>query len=85
MHALRALAGCVSTDDKEAKAKGNAEGLTADNASVGIVGQDQAFRLMEGAELQPYLDRLELEGGNGNGGDGDGGGDDDEAPTKMET
>ena len=88
MHALRALAGCVSTDDKEAKAKGNAEGLTADNASVGIVGKDQVFRLMEGAELQPYLDRLELEGGaaGGNDDDGDGGdGGDGEAPTKMET
>lgn len=89
MHALRALAGCVSTDDKEAKAKGNAEGLTAENASVGIVGKDQAFRLMEGDELQPYLDRLELEGGNGGGngggGDDDDDGDDDEAPTKMET
>ena len=73
MHALRALAGCVSTDDKEAKAKGNAEGLTRDNGSVGVVGRDQAFRLIEGDELQPYLDRLELEGGAGAGDDdGDG-------------
>lgn len=74
MHALRALAGCVSTDDKEARAKGNAEGLTRDNGSVGVVGRDQAFRLIEGAELQPYLDRLELEGGNAAGA---GAGDDD--------
>jgi 20S proteasome subunit alpha 6 len=93
MHALRALAGCVSTDDKEAKAKGNAEGLTRDNGSIGIVGKDQAFRLIEGDELQPYLDRLELEGGGGGGGDDGGdddagdddGGDDGDAPSKMET
>eukprot|EP00561_Arcocellulus_cornucervis_P013334 CAMPEP_0185799242 /NCGR_PEP_ID=MMETSP1322-20130828/202_1 /TAXON_ID=265543 /ORGANISM="Minutocellus polymorphus, Strain RCC2270" /LENGTH=284 /DNA_ID=CAMNT_0028494797 /DNA_START=69 /DNA_END=923 /DNA_ORIENTATION=+ len=76
MHALRALAGCVSTDDKEAKAKGNAEGLTRDNGSVGVVGRDQAFRLIEGDELQPYLDRLELEGGNAGAGDGGDDGDD---------
>jgi len=76
MHALRALAGCVSTDDKEAKAKGNAEGLTRDNGSVGVVGKDQAFRLIEGDELQPYLDRLELEGGAGAGADADDGDDD---------
>ena len=89
LHALRALSGCTSTDDKEAKAKGNAEGLTADNASIGIVGKDQAFRILEGVELQPYLDRLELEGGAGGDGDGDDDdgddGGDDEAPTKMET
>ena len=85
MHALRALAGCVSTDDKEARAKGNAEGLTRDNGSVGVVGRDQAFRLIEGAELQPYLDRLELEGGNAGNAGADDGDDGDDDGGAMET
>jgi len=54
MHALRALAGCVS---------GDAE-LSKENGSVAIVGKGEKYVLLEGEELQPYLDRLELEGGN---------------------
>mmetsp|Transcript_37285 Transcript_37285/g.57243 ORF Transcript_37285/g.57243 Transcript_37285/m.57243 type:complete len:276 (-) Transcript_37285:51-878(-) len=53
MHALKALTGCVSGDDE----------LTKENASIAVVGKDQKFKLIEGDELQPYLDRLELEGG----------------------
>ena len=76
VHALQALVGCVSGDDE----------LTKENGSVVIVGADQTFTLLEGDKLQPYLDQLELKGGND--GDGDGGeeekaeGDDTEA---MET
>ncbi|KAL7535422.1 hypothetical protein ACHAXR_006477 [Thalassiosira sp. AJA248-18] len=58
MHALRALVGCVSGDGE----------LTSENGSIGVVGKDEKFMLIEGAELQPYLDRLELEGGNNGGG-----------------
>mmetsp|Transcript_6029 Transcript_6029/g.5756 ORF Transcript_6029/g.5756 Transcript_6029/m.5756 type:complete len:278 (+) Transcript_6029:54-887(+) len=54
MHALRALAGCVSGDGE----------LTKENGSIAIVGKDQKYVLLEGEELKPYLDRLELEGGN---------------------
>jgi len=38
---------------------------------VGVVGIGEDFTLIEGDELQPYLDRLELEGGEGGGGDAD--------------
>lgn len=58
MHALRALVGCVSGDGE----------LTNENGSIAVVGKDEKFTLIEGAELQPYLDRLELEGGNNGGG-----------------
>lgn len=51
LHALRALMGSVSGDDK----------LTKENGSIAVVGKNQKFRLIEGEELQPYLDRLELE------------------------
>jgi 20S proteasome subunit alpha 6 len=57
MHALRAVAGCIG---------GDAE-LTKDNGSVGVVGVNEKFTLIEGDDLQPYLDRLELEGGTGGG------------------
>jgi 20S proteasome subunit alpha 6 len=50
MHALQALVGCVSGDDE----------LTAQNASIAIVGKDQSFTLIEGEALQPYLDQLEV-------------------------
>jgi 20S proteasome subunit alpha 6 len=50
VHALQALVGCVSGDDE----------LTKDNASVAIVGPDEKFTLIEGDELQPFLDKLEL-------------------------
>lgn len=61
MHALRALVGCVTGDGE----------LTKDNGSVAVVGKDEKFTLIEGDDLQPYLDRLELEGGNNGGGDAD--------------
>jgi len=54
MHAVMALAGCVSGDGE----------LTTENGSVSIVGKDESFTVIEGDELKPYLDRLELEGGN---------------------
>jgi 20S proteasome subunit alpha 6 len=54
MHAVRALAGCVSGDGE----------LTTENGSISIVGKDESFTVIEGDELKPYLDRLELEGGN---------------------
>mmetsp|Transcript_28321 Transcript_28321/g.79606 ORF Transcript_28321/g.79606 Transcript_28321/m.79606 type:complete len:271 (+) Transcript_28321:5118-5930(+) len=50
VHALQALVGCVSGDDE----------LTKENGSVAIVGKDQKFTLIEGDELQPYLDKLEI-------------------------
>jgi 20S proteasome subunit alpha 6 len=50
VHALQALVGCVSGDDE----------LTAANGSICIVGKDQAFTLIEGDALQPYLDQLEV-------------------------
>jgi 20S proteasome subunit alpha 6 len=50
VHALQALVGCVSGDDE----------LTRENASIAIVGKDQKFIMLEGDELQPYLDRLEV-------------------------
>ena len=55
MHALRAVAGCMG---------GDAE-LTKENGSIGVVGVGEKFVLIEGDDLQPYLDRLELEGGTG--------------------
>lgn len=54
MHSLRALTGCVSGDGE----------LTKENGSIAIVGKNEDYVLLEGDDLQPYLDRLELEGGN---------------------
>merc|ERR1712107_613791 len=53
MHALRALSGSVAKDEK----------LTKENGSIAIVGKNKKFILIEEDKLQPYLDRLELEGG----------------------
>lgn len=50
VHALQALVGCVSGDDE----------LTKENGSIAIVGKDQKFTLLEGDQLQPYLDKLEV-------------------------
>jgi len=50
VHALQALVGCVSGDDE----------LTKENGSIAIVGKDQKYTLIEGDELQPYLDKLEI-------------------------
>ena len=76
MHALKALVGCVTGDGE----------LTRDNGSIAVVGKDQKFTLIEGDELQPYLDRLELEGGTGGADDAEeeeeeAGGDDDAMET----
>jgi len=77
MHALRALSGCVSGDDK----------LTKENGSIAFVGKGEVFSLIEEDELQPYLDRLELEGGGEEAAaeaeDGDD--DDEEEKDAMET
>jgi len=51
MHALKALSGCVGGDGE----------LTKENGSIAVVGIGQNFTLIEGKELQPYLDRLELD------------------------
>ncbi len=60
MHALKALVGCVSGDGE----------LNKDNGSVAFVGKGDKFTILEGDDLQPYLDRLELEGGTGGGNGG---------------
>jgi len=54
MNAVRALTGCVSGDDE----------LTTENGSIAIVGKGEKLTIIEGQALKPYLDRLELEGGN---------------------
>jgi len=59
LHALRALAGCVSGDDE----------LTKANGSVGILGKDESYTLIEDDELQYFLDKLEVEGTLGGGDD----------------
>jgi len=51
MHSLRALLGCLSGDDE----------LNKDNGSVVILGKNKKYTLLEGKDLQTYLDRLELE------------------------
>jgi 20S proteasome subunit alpha 6 len=48
VHALQALQGCCSGDNE----------LTADNGSIAVVGIGEKFTLIEGADLQPFLDRL---------------------------
>lgn len=48
VHALQALQGCCSGDNE----------LTADNGSIAVVGLNEKFTLIEGADLQPFLDRL---------------------------
>jgi len=53
MHALKALMGCVGGDGE----------LTKENGSIAVVGIGEDLTLIEGDELQPYLDKLELEGG----------------------
>lgn len=50
IHALQALQGCCSGDDE----------LNSANGSICIVGKDEEFTLIEGEDLQPFLDRLEV-------------------------
>jgi len=72
MHAVKALVGCVGGDGE----------LTSENGSVGIVGKGEVFTIIEGEELQPYLDRLEVEGGGNDIAEEQGG---EEAGEAMET
>lgn len=48
LHALQALQGCCSGDNE----------LTADNGSIAVVGVNEKVTLIEGPDLQPYLDRV---------------------------
>lgn len=50
VHALQALVGCVSGDNE----------LTKENASVAIVSATQKVTILEGQELLPYLEKLEM-------------------------
>lgn len=56
-HALKALAASLSGDTE----------MDANSATVSIVGADQDFTLVEGADLQKYLDMITLEQGSGAG------------------
>eukprot|EP00548_Thalassiothrix_antarctica_P003003 CAMPEP_0194145232 /NCGR_PEP_ID=MMETSP0152-20130528/15765_1 /TAXON_ID=1049557 /ORGANISM="Thalassiothrix antarctica, Strain L6-D1" /LENGTH=264 /DNA_ID=CAMNT_0038845357 /DNA_START=122 /DNA_END=916 /DNA_ORIENTATION=+ len=56
VHALQALVGSVSGDDD----------LTKENASIAVVSADEKLTLIEGDELQSYLDQLELKGNDDN-------------------
>lgn len=49
-HALQAIRGCLHGDQE----------LTADNISIAIVGVNQPFKIIEGADLQPYIDAVEV-------------------------
>jgi 20S proteasome subunit alpha 6 len=51
-HGLKALSGCI-TGDKE---------LDVNNVTIGIVGVDRPFDLIEGDLIQPFLDAIEVEG-----------------------
>ncbi|ETV64941.1 hypothetical protein H257_18242 [Aphanomyces astaci] len=48
--ALQAIRGCL---------EGNQE-LSATNISIGVVGVNQAFTIIEGSALQPYIDAVEV-------------------------
>lgn len=50
-HALKALAASLSGDVE----------LDAKSASIGVVGKDTTFQVIDGAPLQPYLDSIEVE------------------------
>lgn len=51
-HALKALAASLAGDTE----------LDSKNASISVVGADQALTIIEGAALQKYLDAVEVEG-----------------------
>ena len=55
MHSLKALSSSLEAETE----------LNAKNASVSIVGKDTPYRELEGAELQRYLDAIEVEGQGG--------------------
>jgi 20S proteasome subunit alpha 6 len=54
LHALKALANTTSEDVK----------LTAQNTSIGIVGENQLFEILSEEKAQVYLDRLQLQPGD---------------------
>jgi len=41
------------------------ETLTNKNVSVGIVGENQPFEILEGSSIQPYLQGMETQPGSG--------------------
>ncbi|KAG7385826.1 Proteasome subunit alpha 1 [Phytophthora pseudosyringae] len=49
-HALQGVRGCLQGDQE----------LTASNVTIAVVGVDQPFKIIEGAELQPYIDAVEV-------------------------
>jgi len=53
-HGLKALQETIGSQEEI--------GLTSDNTSVGIVGADQPFHLIEGTKLKPYLEGVEKVG-----------------------
>lgn len=60
--------------------------ITTDNVTVGVVGADQPFTVLEGATLAPFVSQLEVDqpaDGAGEAAAGAAGGDDGAAP--MET
>lgn len=68
VHALQALVGCVSGDNE----------LTTENGSVAVVAVGEKVKILEGADLTPYLAKLEVKQDN-NGDDDAAGGDGDAA------
>ena len=52
-HALKALSGTVSGE----------KALDTKSASIGVVGADRRFEVIDGEALQRYLDEIEVEGG----------------------
>ena len=51
-HALKALAASLAGDSE----------LDSKNASIAVVGKNEVFHIIEGAEIQPYLDAIEVDG-----------------------
>ncbi|OQR91928.1 proteasome subunit alpha [Achlya hypogyna] len=49
-HALQGIRGCLEGDQE----------LSASNVTIALVGQNQTFVLIEGADLQPYIDAVEV-------------------------
>ena len=50
-HGLKALAASLAGDSE----------LDTKSASIGVVGENQAFKILEGEVLQRYLDEIEIE------------------------
>ncbi|GAM21792.1 hypothetical protein SAMD00019534_049670, partial [Acytostelium subglobosum LB1] len=58
VHGLRALRETIPNSDT---------GLNSKNVSIGFVGHDQAFKIIEGDDTQAYLDSIENEAAEGEG------------------